>query len=249
MSAEPRAFAERIASLLCARKGLLLALVTLNGFVVHWLFLGFASWDGLTYRLPPVVELVQSGHLGLAKYPQWAFAGFVPFVELTNYPFLLLFKLRGLLIGAPLVVFPLSVWAVHTFVREVTQSERAGVLGGLTFAALPFVNQQPFSGYVDFAVAATLAYFLYAGLRLGADERARLKFGRFALATLLFTMARATGVYLATLLMPLLLGLTCAVGARTRHRQPVANEARAPRVRRGLGSIARCAGVALLRLR
>jgi len=198
----------RLTRLLCERKGTLLALVTLHAFVVHWFFLGAVSWDGFTYRVPPIVELVQSGHLGLEKYNQWAFPGYVPFLELSHYPFLAAFGQAGFVIGWPLVAFPLSVWAIFLFVREVTKDELAGVLGGLAYAALPFANQQPFSGYVDFAVCGVIAFFVYALLRAGGDERPWRWSSRIALASLVFSMSRSQGVYVGALLVPIVLAAT-----------------------------------------
>jgi hypothetical protein len=209
----------RIAKFLVERKGLLLALVAIHAFVIHYFLLGFVSWDGLTYRVPPIIELIQSGGFGLSKYNQWAFAGYVPFVELSQYPFLLLFKLQGILIGWPLVVFPLAVAVIYRFVREAANDELAGVLGALSFAALPFVNQQPFSGYVDFIVCAVLAFFLYAGLRLNTNERPLKSFARFTAASLLLAMARSQGVYVGALFLPILFSITCVRWEGRRPRQ------------------------------
>lgn len=168
-------------------------------WVIHYLVLGMISVDGFGYRGFPLVELIKHGSLGTDRFSDWSLHGYVPFVELANLPFLALFGLRGMLIGLPLVVFPLCVLAVFCCIRELTSSERAATLGALAYCAMPMVNQQPFAGYVDFAVTGFLAYFIYALARL-RSEWSLARLGHLALATFLFTMSRAQALYVLVLL-------------------------------------------------
>src|SRR5689334_19671728 len=84
---DPMSF-ERFTDFLHRRRRLLFALWLGHAFLIHFFVLGLVSWDGLCYRLPPVIELVQHGSIGTEKYNEWAFAGYVPFVELVHLPFL-----------------------------------------------------------------------------------------------------------------------------------------------------------------
>jgi Dolichyl-phosphate-mannose-protein mannosyltransferase len=196
--------AERFSTFLHRWRFAVLGAWTLHAFLLHWFVIGFLSWDGLAYRVPPVIELVQHGSLGLWKYEQWAFAGYVPFVELVHAPFVYLFKLPGIIIGFPLFLFPLCVVAVYLFVRELTGEKRAGVFGALGYAAIPFVNEQPYSGYIDFAVIGLLAFFLYAVVRLRTARRGVGSFVCVVVATAFYTMSRAQGVYVVIMLSPFL---------------------------------------------
>ena len=45
----------------------------------HYWFLGFTSWDGLSYRIPPIVEFVQHGDLGGWKFNYPPARNFYPF--------------------------------------------------------------------------------------------------------------------------------------------------------------------------
>lgn len=171
-------------------------------FLLHYFVLGFISWDGFGHRGFPLVELVQHGTMGKAKYNEWSLVGYTPFVELANLPFLKLFGLKGFILGFPLVVFPLCVWAVHACLNELTGDERTATFGAFAYAAIPMINQQPYSGYIDFAVSGLLAFFLFALLRLRSDTRRRA-FLRLGFATFLFTMARVQALYVAIILFPI----------------------------------------------
>jgi hypothetical protein len=109
----------------------------LHAVFLHWFFIGYVSWDGHAYRAPPIVELAQHGHFGMEKYEQWAFAGYIPFVEVAHLPFLKIFGLPGLLLGFPLVVFPACVVAIYFLLKELTGEGRAGLFGALTYGAVP----------------------------------------------------------------------------------------------------------------
>lgn len=184
---------------------LLLAGWIVHATILHFVYLGLPSWDGFGYRLPPIVELIQHGALGAERYNDWAMHGFVPFAELVHLPFLYVFGMIGLLIGYPLIVFPLCVVAVYKLGRQLTGSVHGGNFAALAYAAIPVVNQQPFTGYIDFIVSAAIAYFVYAVLRLRESPRPLRSVPRVAIATLLFTMTRASGVYIGAVL----LGLIC----------------------------------------
>ncbi|TMQ24258.1 MAG: hypothetical protein E6J90_08475 [Deltaproteobacteria bacterium] len=183
----------------------LLAGWIVHAVVLHAVFIGFPSWDAFSYRLPPIVELIQHGELGLERYHQWALHGYVPFAELVQLPFLYVFGLPGLLIGYPLIVFPLCVVAVYKLAKQLSGSVHTGNFAALAYAAIPMVNQQPFTGYIDFIVSAATAYFLYALLALRASPRPARAAIRLAAATVLVTMTRATGLYIAIVLSALVL--------------------------------------------
>ena len=71
----------------------------------------------------------------------------------------------------------------------------------MAFLAIPFVNTQPFSGYIDFAVIGGLAFLSYALLRAYRAERlAQPTAALLALATLVFSMSRQHAPYVAALL-------------------------------------------------
>jgi hypothetical protein len=218
--------AERFADFLGRRRVALLSAWVAHAFLLHYFVLGYISWDGLGYRGVGVIELVQHGHLDASKYSDWSFEGYVPFVELIHAPFLWLFKLPGLLIGFPLVAFPLAVAAVYAFCRELTGDARAATFGALAYAALPMMNAQPFGGYVDFAICGLLAFFLYAVLRLRSSTRPGRAFALLAVASALFTMSRTQAVYIALLLLPVLLYvLFChrrGLRVRIARAQPIA---------------------------
>lgn len=181
----------------------LFALWWIHVWILHYLVLGFISWDAYGYRGVPIVELVQHGNLGAGKYADWAHVAYTPFVELVHVPFLAIFGLRGLLIGFPVVVFPLCVIAVHRCVRELTSSERAAAFGAITYCAMPMINQQPYAGYVDFAVTGCLAYFVYAILRVRSGTHGA-RYVRVAIATFLLTMARLHTFYMVLVLFPVI---------------------------------------------
>src|SRR3990172_7907366 len=90
----------------------------------HFLFIGFTSWDGLSYRVPPIVELLQHGSLGAWKFDYPPAQYFSPFLELVHLPFLKLFGLPGLYFSFALVLLPLSAVAVYVFVQEFSGDQR-----------------------------------------------------------------------------------------------------------------------------
>ncbi|HUJ61422.1 MAG TPA: hypothetical protein VLX92_23115 [Kofleriaceae bacterium] len=193
---------DRFCDWLYRRRWLLLAGWVVHAFVLHLFVLGFTSWDGLGYRTAPIVELVQHGALGTDKYFDYAFAGYVPFVELAHTPFAFVFGLPGFLVGFPLVVFPLCVCAVYGFARELTGTTRGAVIGALAYAALPMYNAEPFGGYVDFAICGALAFYLFAVLRLRSSPGGWRSFAVVVLASFAFTMSRAQALYVVVLLAP-----------------------------------------------
>ncbi len=162
---------ERFVDFVVRHRRVLFVVWLLHAAFCHFFLLGYMTGDGLAYRLTPVIELLKHGTMGSWKYPtDWSLAGHVPFVELTHIPFLGVLGLRGLLVGFPLVVFPLCVIAVYMFVRALTDSARTATFGAFAYVAMPMINSQPFAGLVDFVVVALLAYWLHALLRLRAEK-------------------------------------------------------------------------------
>ncbi len=100
------------------------AVVILHQFIIHAVFIGMPSWDGLTYRIPPIVELAQHGRFGLEKYNQWAFASYVPFIKLAHAPLVYFCKLPGVLVAFPLFILPLCIFALYLFTFELTRSRK-----------------------------------------------------------------------------------------------------------------------------
>jgi len=167
----------------------------------HYWFLGFTSWDGLSYRIPPIVEFVQNGNLGGWKfnYPPAIYA--YPFFEWVHVPFLLLFGLKGLYFSFSTLLLPFSIVSVYLFVRTLTDSTRWAMYSALVYIAIPFVNTQPFSGYIDFAVIGALAFFLYALLKvLKSGKPSFRSLTIFSLATFIFSMSRQQAPYIAILI-------------------------------------------------
>jgi hypothetical protein len=195
---------QRVVAWLDRRRWYVLAAVVLHQTVLYACFLGVPSWDGLTYRIPPIVELVQHGALGLDKYGYWAFRAYVPFIELAHAPFLWAFGLRGVLIGFPLVVLPLCIVAIHSFVLRLTGDRTSAFFGAAAYAVLPLVGEGAIAGYVDFAFCGLLCFFLDGALAALAPARTRSDLARLALGTLAFTLSRGQAVYIATILLALL---------------------------------------------
>lgn len=182
-------------------KWALFALLCLHFIAAHYWLLGISTWDGLSYRVSPIVELIQHGSLGGWKFNYPAAQHFSPFLELVHLPFLKLLGLSGLYFSFSMVLLPLSIAAVYAFVRELTQDARWGAYSALAFLAIPLVNAQPFSGYIDFAVAGALAYFLYAAIRSLRMESPDLRtLLTLTIATFVFSMARQQTPYVAVLL-------------------------------------------------
>jgi len=175
----------------------LFGIAVVHFILAHYFVLGMISWDGFGHRVPPVVELVKHGALGLEKYANWALVGFRPFVELTNAPFLKVFGLDGLYFGFALTLFPFCTAAIYLFTREATRDRNAALYAATTYVLLPMVNSQLFSGYVDWAIPGLLSFFLYAVLALGREAHTWRTHARIALGTFLFTMARQQAPYLS----------------------------------------------------
>jgi hypothetical protein len=165
----------------------------------HYFFLGFGTWDGLTYRIPPIVELLQHGSLGGWKFNYPAAQHFYPFFELVHLPFLKVMGLPGLYFSYSLVLLPASVAAVYAFVKELTGDKRWASYSALSYLAIPFVNAQAFSGYVDFAVIGALAFFLYALLKvLRSSSPASYELVMLSVATAVFSLSRQQAPYVAS---------------------------------------------------
>lgn len=191
---------ERLCAWLHRWRFLLGGILLVHHFVLHFLFIGMPSWDGFSYRVPPIVELVQHGRFNFDHYNQWAFLAYVPFVELVQTPFVWLFKLPGVLVGFPLLLLPLCIVAIYKLVRQLTGDATSAFFGASAYVALPLVNEEPFAGYVDFAVSAALSFYLYSLLR-AAESDAKLKdLVRVVLATAMYTLCRGQAVYAASIL-------------------------------------------------
>ncbi len=176
----------------------LLGIVIAHCIAIHYFFLGFVSWDGFGHRVPPVVELLKHGSLGLDKFDNWALLGFRPFVELVNLPFLAAFGLDGLFFAFALAL-PLSAVAIYGFIRELTGDPRAALYSAASYVLVPMVNSQVFSGYVDWAIPGLLAFFLFTILRI-ANEAKSVRwtaYGAISIATFIFTMSRQQAPYLS----------------------------------------------------
>jgi len=197
---------------------------SVHAFLVHLLFLGFTSWDGLGYRGVPVVEIAQHGVLDTSKYTDWAYLGYFPFVELANVPFVKAFGLVGFLV-AGLVLFPLCTAAVYRFAGELVGDRRGALFGAIAYAALPMYNAEPFAGYVDYVSCALLAWWLWAVLRLRTHGGIRAVIW-VAATSWLFTMSRVQGVYvvvaLAVMLCAVLFGERAGWRLRLRDRRRAA---------------------------
>lgn len=181
--------------------------VLLVGYFIatHFLFLGFNSWDGLSYRVPPIVELVQNGSTGGWKFDLPAARHFYPFLELVHVPFLKVLGMTGLYFSFSLVLLPLSIAAVYLFVRELTGNLRWATYSALAYLAIPFVNTQAFSGYIDFAVIGALAFYLYALLKvLRLDDPPPRSLIVVSAATFVFSMSRQHTPYVAVLIVAVL---------------------------------------------
>ena len=196
--------AQRCADWIHARRWWLLGGWLVHAVVIHALFLGIPSWDGYTYHLPPMVDLIQHGELGYDKYWAFPFTGFVPFAELVQLPLLAALGLPGLLITGPLIVFPLCVVAVYKLGRKLTGSAQAGTFAALAYGAIPMINDQPFSGYIDFIVSASLAYFVYGLLELRHADRPWRAAIRVVVATAILTLTKQSGIYICGMLSALL---------------------------------------------
>ncbi len=180
----------------------------LHAVLLHALFIGMPSWDAFTYHVPPAVELIQHGSLGLDSYWVFPFQGLVPCTELVNVPLLALLGLPGLLITGPLIVFPLCVIGVSKLGRKLTGSVHGGNLAGLAYAAIPLINQQPYAGYVDYIVSAGLAYLVYGLLELRDAERPWRAAIRIVIAMAIVTLTKSSGLYVAgALCAPILVAL------------------------------------------
>ena len=167
----------------------------------HYWFLGFTSWDGLSYRIPPIVEFVQHGNLGGWKFTYPATQYAFPFFEWIHVPFLVVFGLKGVYLSFTTVLLPFSIVSVYLFVRVLTDNSRWAMYSALIYLAIPFVNTQPFSGYVDFVVIGALAFFLYALLRVLKSGKPSIRsLAVFSLATFIFSMGRQQAPYIAILI-------------------------------------------------
>jgi hypothetical protein len=172
----------------------------------HYWFLGFTSYDGFTYRIPPIVELVQQGNLGGDKFDTYAARNFYPFFELVHVPFLKLLGLPGLFFSFSLVLFPLATLAVYWFAFELTRDRRWATYSAMIYITVPFVNEQPFSGYIDFAVVGALALFLCFLLRILRSDRPSLwLWACWSMATVVFSLSRQHTPYIAVLLLVLVI--------------------------------------------
>jgi len=197
---------EQVATFVYRHRRVLFGVWLIHAFLLHYFVLGYMTGDGLAYRVTPVIELLQHGQMAAWKYPtDWSLDGHVPFVELAHLPFLAVLGLRGLLVGFPLVLFPLCVVMVFRFVRELTNDQCAATFGTFAYVAMPMVNAQAFGGLIDFVVVALLAHWLHAVLRLRNCRRPRRVYVQIAIATLLLSVSRQHALYIVIALLPFVL--------------------------------------------
>lgn len=200
-----RRLALAVDGLLFRYKAVIFVLLVGYFIAAHYLFLGFNSWDGLSYRVPPIVELVQNGSTGGWKFDFYATRHFYPFLELVHVPFLKVLGMTGLYFSFSLVLLPFSIAAVYLFVRELTGNLSWATYSALAYLAIPFVNTQAFSGYVDFAVVGALAFYLYALLKvLRLDDPPMRSLVVLSVATFVFSMSRQQTPYIAVLILGVL---------------------------------------------
>ncbi len=189
-------------------RGWLLGGWLLHAVALHALFIGMPSWDGFTYHLPPAVELIQHGSLGLDRYWVFPFQGLVPITEMVYVPGHAVLGLPSLLITGPLIVFPLCVVGVYKLGRKLTGTVHGGNLAALAYAAIPLINQQPFAAYVDYIVSAALAYLVYGLLELRDSPRPWRAAIRIVIAMVIVTLTKSSGLYVAgALCVPILVVL------------------------------------------
>jgi hypothetical protein len=76
----------------------------------------------------------------------------------------------------------------------------------MVYVSIPFVNEQPFSGYIDFAVIGALAFFLFSLLRvLRSDQPSPWLWACWLIATFVFSMSRQHAPYIALVLFVLVI--------------------------------------------
>ena len=130
----------------------LFAAIIIFFILMHYFFLGYTTWDGFVYRIPPIVEYLQHGILDGSKffstYPQVIKS----FLEFVHYPFLALWGLKGLYFSFSLTLFPVTLLAVYLFIKEFTKNQNWALFGTLAFISIPFINEQPFSGYINWCL-------------------------------------------------------------------------------------------------
>lgn len=208
--------AVRLHSFLERYRFALLAGAIVHCVLLHYFWIGIATWDGFGHRLPPIVELVKHGRYNLDKYDNWALIGFHPFVELINAPFLALFGLDGIYFAAA-AFMPLAAVAVYAFVKELTEDARTALYATIAYFLVPVVNAQLFSGYVDWSIPGLLSFFLWSLLR-ATKEPTKKRLALVVLSTFLFTMARQQALYLAVFFFVLVVALKCVVFENKRPR-------------------------------
>lgn len=181
-------------------------------WTAHYFFLGFTTWDGFNYRTVPVVELAQNGIFIGDKFSYIATRYATPFLELANYPFIKLLGLPGLYFGYNFILLPLSTLSIYHFVKVLTNNHQWAILSALVYLSIPFVNEQPFSGYIDFAVIGALAFFLYTLVRFIRSvkkvKQSRIDLLLISLSTFIYTMSRQQTPYVAVLFVSFIFSYT-----------------------------------------
>ena len=167
----------------------------------HYFFLGYTTWDGFVYRITTIVEVMKYGHLSgdkfFSSYPELL----KPFFEFIHIPFLKLFGLKGLYFSFSLTIFPLSILTIYQLVKYLTDNQVWAFFSALVFVSFPFINEQPFSGYIDFAVIGAMAFFIHQSLI--AIENYEFNITKnffFIISILLFSFSRQQAPYIAILL-------------------------------------------------
>ncbi len=185
------------------------------------------DYDSLMYHLAAPAQYLRNGKIGILPYDHHTFFPF-----LAEMWFLLGLKLSGAVLAKLFhwLMLPLccaTIFAVGA--RHV--SRRSGLLGAALFAAIPLVQTEATTAYIDLALVAftLLAFLCFLGWKNGDDARWIWACGVFCgfgvgtkyfgliplfwlLGALMWTMAQRRAWRTRTLLSMLFLAILCGGG-------------------------------------